>query len=71
MAILELGMIGNSSGSDNHCDNPEANVEEADEVEDTTEEEPVADAPEPASAAEPEPLDDVTDDAIDSLFGPA
>ena len=27
--------------------------------------------PEPEPAAEPEPLDDVTDDDIDSLFGPA
>ena len=44
-------------------------VEEADEVEATTEAEPVAD--EPAPATEPEPLDDVTDDDIDSLFGPA
>lgn len=46
-------------------------ADEADEAEETTEEEPVVDEPEPAPAAEPEPLDDVTDDDIDSLFGPA
>ena len=50
----------------------EAEADEgADEAEETTEEEPVLDEPEPAPAAEPEPLDDVTDDDIDSLFGPA
>ena len=48
-------------------------VEEEDKAEETTEEEPVVDEPEPAPAAEPEPIDDVTDDDddIDSLFGPA
>ena len=46
-------------------------VEEAEETEENAEEEPVAAEPEAASTAEPEPLDDVTDDDIDSLFGPA
>ena len=35
------------------------------------EEEIVAEEPETAPTAEPEPFDDVTDDDIDSLFGPA
>jgi len=48
---------------------PEEIVEEAQDSEDDSEEETVAE--EPAPAAEPEPLDDVTDDDIDSLFGPA
>jgi translation initiation factor 1A len=46
-------------------------VEEEAVTEETTEGEPVADEPEPAPTAEPEPLDDVSDDDIDSLFGPA
>jgi len=45
--------------------------EETEEAEESTEEEPVADEPAPAPATELEPLDDVTDDDIDSLFGPA
>jgi len=50
----------------------EAEADEgADEAEETTEEEPVVDEPEPAPTAEPEPPDDVTDDDIDSMFGPA
>ena len=50
----------------------EAEADEgADEAEETTEEESVVDEPEPAPTAEPEPLDDVTDDDIDSMFGPA
>ena len=45
--------------------------EETEEAEESTDEEPVADEPAPAPATELEPLDDVTDDDIDSLFGPA
>ncbi len=45
--------------------------EESEDVEENSEEETVADEPETAPAPEPEPLDDVTDDDIDSLFGPA
>jgi len=48
---------------------PEEMVEEAQDTEDDSEEEIAAE--EPAPAAELEPLDDVTDDDIDSLFGPA
>ena len=50
---------------------PEVVSEESEEVEENSEEETVADEPEPAPAPEPEPLDDVSDDDIDSLFGPA
>ena len=50
---------------------PEVASEESEEVEENSEEETVADEPEPAPAPEPEPLDDVSDDDIDSLFGPA
>ncbi len=45
--------------------------EESEEVEENSEEEIVAEEPETAPTAEPEPFDDVTDDDIDSLFGPA
>ena len=45
--------------------------EESEEVEDNSEEETVTDESDTAPAPEPEPLDDVTDDDIDSLFGPA
>ena len=45
--------------------------EESEEVEENSEEETVAEESEPAPAVEPEPFDDVTDDDIDSLFGPA
>ncbi len=70
----DAGIFG--GGDDEETDaapvEEEAEADEgADEVEETTEEEPVVDEPEPAPAAEPEPLDDVTDDDIDSLFGPA
>ena len=67
----DAGIFGGGDDTETEPTPPEEEaepVEEADEVEDTTEEEPVADEPEPA---EPEPLDDVTDDDIDSLFGPA
>jgi len=47
-------------------------VEEVTEETEEAEEETIADEPENAAPApEPEPLDDVTDDDIDSLFGPA
>ena len=68
----DAGIFGGGDDTETEPTPPEEEaepVEEADEVEDTTEEEPVAD--EPAPATEPEPLDDVTDDDIDSLFGPA
>ena len=45
--------------------------EESEEVEENSEEETVAEESETAPAVEPEPFDDVTDDDIDSLFGPA
>ena len=45
--------------------------EESEEVEENSEEEIVAEESETAPTAEPEPFDDVTDDDIDSLFGPA
>ena len=50
---------------------PEVASEESEEVEENSEKDTVADEPEPAPAPEPEPLDDVSDDDIDSLFGPA
>ena len=68
----DAGIFGGGDDTETESEPPEEEaepVEEADEVEATTEEEPVAD--EPAPATEPEPLDDVTDDDIDSLFGPA
>ncbi|MDG1525848.1 MAG: translation initiation factor eIF-1A [Candidatus Thalassarchaeaceae archaeon] len=46
-------------------------IEESEESEETVEEEIIAEEPETAPAPEPEPLDDVSDDDIDSLFGPA
>ena len=50
----------------------ESTIEEpVEEDEEVIEEEVVAAEPEPAPTADPEPLDDVTDDDIDSLFGPA
>ncbi len=50
----------------------ESTIEEpVEEDEEVIEEEVVAAEPEPAPAADPEPFDDVTDDDIDSLFGPA
>ena len=45
--------------------------EESEEAEDNSEEETVEDESNTEPAPEPEPLDDVTDDDIDSLFGPA
>ena len=71
----DAGIFG--GGDDEETDaapaEEEAEADEgADEAEETTEEEPVVDGPEPSPTAEPEPLDDVTDDDdIDSLFGPA
>ena len=70
----DAGIFG--GGDDEEIDaapaEEEAEADEgADEAEETTEEEPVVDEPEPAPTAEPEPLDDVTDDDIDSMFGPA
>ncbi len=70
----DAGIFG--GGDDEETDaapaEEEAEADEgADEAEETTEEEPVVDEPEPASTAEPEPPDDVTDDDIDSMFGPA
>ena len=49
----------------------EEGSEESEEAEENSEEEIVAEETETAPAAEPEPFDDVTDDDIDSLFGPA
>jgi len=50
----------------------ESTIEEpVEEDEEVIEEEVVAAEPEPAPTADPEPFDDVTDDDIDSLFGPA
>lgn len=49
----------------------EEGSEESEEAEENSEEEIVAEEPETAPTAEPEPFDDVTDDDIDSLFGPA
>ena len=46
-------------------------VEDVAEEEEVAEEETVVEEPAPAPAAEPEPFDDVSDDDIDSLFGPA
>ena len=46
-------------------------VEDAVEEEEVAEEETVVEESAPAPAAEPEPFDDVSDDDIDSLFGPA
>jgi len=46
-------------------------VEEGVEEEEVAEEETVVEESAPAPAAEPEPFDDVSDDDIDSLFGPA
>ncbi len=49
-------------------------VEEVEDVvdeEEVAEEETVVEESAPAPAAEPEPFDDVSDDDIDSLFGPA
>lgn len=46
-------------------------VEDVVEEEEVAEEETVVEESEPAPAAEPEPFDDVSDDDIDSLFGPA
>ena len=70
----DAGIFG--GGADEETDaapaEEEAEADEgADEAEETTEEEPVVDEPGSAPTAEPEPLDDVTDDDIDSLFGPA
>ena len=70
----DAGIFGGGEDVETEAAPPEEEVEvdeAADEAVETTEEEPVADEPEPAPAAEPEPLDDVTDDDIDSLFGPA
>ena len=69
----DAGIFGNGAEDnveeDPTPEEPEEIVEEAQDTEDDSEEETVAE--EPAPAAEPEPLDDVTDDDIDSLFGPA
>ena len=70
----DAGIFG--GGDDEETDaapaEEEAEADEgADEAEETTEEEPVVDEPEPAPTAEQEPQDDVTDDDIDSMFGPA
>jgi len=46
-------------------------VEDVVEEEEVAEEETVVEESAPAPAAEPEPFDDVSDDDIDSLFGPA
>jgi translation initiation factor 1A len=46
-------------------------VEDVVEEEEVAEEENVVEEAEPAPAVEPEPFDDVSDDDIDSLFGPA
>jgi translation initiation factor 1A len=46
-------------------------VEDVAEEEEVAEEETVVEESAPAPAAEPEPFDDVSDDDIDSLFGPA
>jgi len=49
----------------------EEESKESEEAEENSEEEIVAEESETAPTAEPEPFDDVTDDDIDSLFGPA
>lgn len=70
----DAGIFGGGDDEETDAAPAEEEVEAdegADEVEETTEEEPVVDEPEPAPTAEPEPLDDVTDDDIDSMFGPA
>jgi len=70
----DAGIFGGGDDEETDAAPAEEEVEAdegADEAEETTEEEPVADEPEPAPTAEPEPLDDVSDDDIDSLFGPA
>jgi len=46
-------------------------VEDVVEEEEVAEEETVVEESAPAPTAEPEPFDDVSDDDIDSLFGPA
>lgn len=46
-------------------------VEDVVEEEEVAEEETVVEESAPVSAPEPEPFDDVSDDDIDSLFGPA
>ena len=46
-------------------------MEDAVEEEEVAEEETVVEESAPAPAPEPEPFDDVSDDDIDSLFGPA
>jgi translation initiation factor 1A len=66
----DAGIFGSSD--DSHSDEIEdEETEEVEEVEESTEEETVVAEPKPAPAAEPEPYDDVSDDDIDSLFGPA
>ena len=68
----DAGIFGGDNPVEGANDSPqEAVVEEAAEVEETTEDAPIEDEPESEPAAELEPLDDVTDDDIDSLFGPA
>tara|TARA_B100000700_G_scaffold320426_1_gene417692 strand:+ start:5761 stop:6351 length:591 start_codon:yes stop_codon:yes gene_type:complete len=66
----DAGIFGDEPSSEPATSEEE--VEEIDEVEESNEEE--IDMAEPETAApeaEPEPFDDVSDDDIDSLFGPA
>ncbi|MEE2758753.1 MAG: translation initiation factor eIF-1A [Candidatus Thermoplasmatota archaeon] len=67
----DAGIFGGEPSSE--PENSEEVAEEVAEVEEDTEEEDIAVAePEVATpAAEPEQFDDVSDDDIDSLFGPA
>ena len=67
----DAGIFDSSPQDSPAVEESEEVSEESEEVEENSEEETVADEPEPAPAPEPEPLDDVSDDDIDSLFGPA
>jgi len=67
----DAGIFDSSSQNTPVVEESEEVSEESEEVEENSEEETVADEPETTPAPEPEPLDDVTDDDIDSLFGPA
>ena len=68
----DAGIFGGDNQVEVASEPPQEEVaEEPAEVDETTEDAPIEDEPESEPAAEPEPLDDVTDDDIDSLFGPA
>ena len=67
----DAGIFDSSPQDSPAVEESEEVSEESEEVEENSEEETVAEESEPAPAVEPEPFDDVTDDDIDSLFGPA